>query len=720
MSSNRTKQQVNKKQSGPTTLRKIHLRIGKVKLILQEKDKDFYDKHSHLFDQLEEPRQRFIDTINLSMDDGTTKPIKLFLVQHNLAFGPGQGILKFIKHVHLPGGIESVSLEDVKDTVENLVLEEVEATAMDKSLYHALYNVKLGGASSSVALLEVKKVDGQFQIVPLDLTKTEIARLSKEVGYGLVKYRIMGPDGFWPEPDNVTTDEQILNWVEDEALRTLLLKHLLTPGDKELVETLDKVYGHVRGKNKTRKRLKKASEMLETPYHDAALTWLKDWRATRRGGMAMKELVSETSKAGIHYRKQISKIARKYKVMPSVAEDIIAVKRLLAVMYLPFRDYKPNGQIVVLDTGIAPAIVQGNLSRLKKLNKEDIVTISVLSKRLGGSSPGRIEQLCRIYVEAAYNLGAKIVTLCNTMDANARVIVSKEFSIPILGPIEPAVKAAVGFGKAMSIGVIATKATIESGAYVREIKKNDPAAKIFSVVAPLLATMADTDEFGKMQSRLTDQETETILDANLRPLMKKNIDILILGCTHYSVFEQAIHDVWKRCTGKEIHIVDSSKELSLYTLAYLGQNRLLSFRVKHKGLIFRMASREDTRKHEQGVLRITGHTAEVMPMDIGEVVGRLSEKDRLFQKAVVKESKEDVNLRGVIISSSLSAGAKVAIADKLYGAGIMDISKPNGEILPLELHEEYIRELDKLAVHDEELSKILLHIKDAVMTKKQG
>jgi glutamate racemase len=323
-------------------------------------------------------------------------------------------------------------------------------------------------------------------------------------------------------------------------------------------------------------------------------------------------------------------------------------------------------------------------------------------------------------VEAAYNLGAKIVTLCNTMDANARAIVSKEFSIPIIGPIEPAVKATVGFGKAMSIGVIATKATIESSAYVREIKNHDPAAKVFSVVAPLLATMADMDEFGKMKSKLTNQETEAILEANLRSLMKKDIDILILGCTHYSVFEQVIHDVWKRCTGKEIHIVDSSKELSLYTLTYLEQNKLLSFRVKHKGLIFRMASREDTRKHEQGILRITGHTAKVMPMDIGEVVGRLSEKDRLFQKAVVRESKEDVNLRGVIISSSLSAGAKVAIADKLYGAGIMDISKPNGEILPLELQEEYIIELDKLAVQDEELSKILLHIKDAVMTKKQG
>jgi glutamate racemase len=305
------------------------------------------------------------------------------------------------------------------------------------------------------------------------------------------------------------------------------------------------------------------------------------------------------------------------------------------------------------------------------------------------------------------------------MDSNARAIVSKEFSIPILGPIEPTVKAALRFGKAMNIGVIATKATIESGAYVREIKNHDPGARVFSVVAPLLATMADMGKSDTMQPPTMDQEAIAILEANLRPLTRKNIDILILGCTHYSVFEQTIHDVWKRCTGKEIHIVDSSKELSLYTLTYLEQNRLLSFRIKHKGSIFSMASKEDTRKFEQGILKITGRNVEVVPMDIGEVVGRLSEKDRLFQKAVVKESKEDVNLRGVIIDSGLSAEAKVAIADKLYGAGSIDTRRSNGEILPLELQEEYITEMDKLAAQDKELSKILSHIKELLSNKSK-
>lgn len=120
---------------------------------------------------------------------------------------------------------------------------------------------------------------------------------------------------------------------------------------------------------------------------------------------------------------------------------MIAVKRLLAVMHLPFRDYRPNGQIVVMDTGIAPIIMQEHLSKLSELSGEDVVVISVLSKRLGGTIPKRIEQLCRIYVEAAYNLGAKIVLFCNTMDANARAILEKSspylFSAPLCLLLKP-------------------------------------------------------------------------------------------------------------------------------------------------------------------------------------------------------------------------------------------------------------------------------------------
>lgn len=74
--------------------------------------------------------------------------------------------------------------------------------------------------------------------------------------------------------------------MEDEALKTLLLKHLLAPKDKELLDTLSIVHGRIEGERK----------ILETPYHDAALIWLKEWRAIRRGETAMKELVSKNQR----------------------------------------------------------------------------------------------------------------------------------------------------------------------------------------------------------------------------------------------------------------------------------------------------------------------------------------------------------------------------------------------------------------------------------------
>jgi len=718
MSIDYTKQQISENFPELSTLGKIHSRIDKVKLIIQDKDVDFFNKHCHLFERLEGLRQKFIDTINLKMDDDSTKTVKLFLVQHNLAFGPGQGELKFIKHVTLPDGIEKSSLVEIKDIVENIVLEEVESSAVEKSLFHALHNIKLGGASSAIMLMEIEDIRGEIKAIPINLTKSETIRLAREIGNRLVKYRIMGPNGFWPEPDGETTNEQVLNWVEDEALNTLYVQQLLAPKEKDLIEMLNNVHSRMTGESKVAAGINNAIGIQETPYHNCAIMWLKEWRATRRGETALEELNSEDSNVSKHYRQSVSKTERKYDVMPSIAKDIIAVKRLLTVMLHPFRDYRPNGQIVVMDTGIAPVISLEHLLKLEELAGEDVVIISVLSKRLGGSSPRRIEQLCRIYVEAAYNLGAKIVLLCNTMDANARATMEKEFSIPVLGPIVPAVEAVLRLenpngAEVKSIGIVATKATIESGAYINEIRKHRQNVKIFSVVTPLFATMVDMSEFDKMRSQVISQRNRSIIEANLQPLIKKNIDILILGCTHYGVFEQVIHEIWKSHTGREIHIVDTAKELSYYTRTFLKQNKMLSLRKEQKGKVSYIASEEDTPEFERKVSEMTGCIANVVPIDIGKVVGRLSEEDRSFQNTVARESKEDINLRAGIINSNMSAEAKVAVAETLYGVKDKSVKQLNSEILSLELKDEHIKEIAGLTTQNAELLTILSHIKNA-------
>jgi len=263
-----------------------------------------------------------------------------------------------------------------------------------------------------------------------------------------------------------------------------------------------------------------------------------------------------------------------------------------------------------------------------------------------------------------------------------------------------------------SIGIVATKATIESGAYINEIRRRRQNVKIFSVAASLFATMVDMSEFDKMRSQVISQRNRSIIEANLKPLMEKNIDILILGCTHYGVFEQVIHEIWKSYTSKEIYIVDSSRELSHYTRTFLKQNKILSLRVEQKGKVSYIASEEDTPEFERKVSEMTGCIANVVPIDIGEVVGRLSEEDRSFQKTVARESRDDLNLRTDIINSNLSAETKVAIADKLYGVKDKSVKQPACEILSLELKDEHIKEIAGLTTQNEELLKILAHIED--------
>ena len=138
----------------------------------------------------------------------------------------------------------------------------------------------------------------------------------------------------------------------------------------------------------------------------------------------------------------------------------------------------------------------------------------------------------------------------------------------------------------------------------------------------------------------------------------------------------------------------------------------MSLRIEQKGKASYIASEEDAPGFARKVSEITGCTADVAPIDIGEVVGRLSEEDRLFQKTVARESREDINLRAGIIDSNLSAEAKVAIADKLYGVKDKSLSRPGCEILSPELKDGHIKEITGLTTQNEELLSILSHIKD--------
>jgi glutamate racemase len=158
-----------------------------------------------------------------------------------------------------------------------------------------------------------------------------------------------------------------------------------------------------------------------------------------------------------------------------------------------------------------------------------------------------------------------IVIACNTSSSIALPIIRRHFKIPIVGVIGPGAREAVYATKNKRIGVIATKATINSGAYEREIKRFDPAIKVFNQACPLLVPLAE-------EGWINAKATRDIASFYLQPLKKANIDTLILGCTHYPLLK----NVFKAILGSSLRLIDSAQQVAFETKEVLENEGLLN------------------------------------------------------------------------------------------------------------------------------------------------
>ena len=148
--------------------------------------------------------------------------------------------------------------------------------------------------------------------------------------------------------------------------------------------------------------------------------------------------------------------------------------------------------------------------------------------------------------------GAKLIVIgCNSASSVATERLRAEFDVPILEVISPAVNKAVEVTKSGRIGVIGTRATVQSGIYEEMLKASHPGCEVFSVPCPLLVPLVE-------EGWTTKRETKMIIRRYLYPLKNKQIDTLILGCTHYPLLKELIG---KRA-GKKINIIDSSIEIA--------------------------------------------------------------------------------------------------------------------------------------------------------------
>jgi len=169
--------------------------------------------------------------------------------------------------------------------------------------------------------------------------------------------------------------------------------------------------------------------------------------------------------------------------------------------------------------------------------------------------------------------GAKIIVMaCNTASSVAADHVAETYDVPIFEVVTPATEEAVKRSRKRVIGIIGTRATIKSGIYEKKIKAMVPSSKVYSVACPLLVPLVE-------EGWLKKPETTMIIKKYMHPLKIRQIDTLILGCTHYPLLKEKIH----RKIGKKVTIIDSSIAVAEKVRSFLDAHSEINQALGRKG-----------------------------------------------------------------------------------------------------------------------------------------
>jgi glutamate racemase len=191
----------------------------------------------------------------------------------------------------------------------------------------------------------------------------------------------------------------------------------------------------------------------------------------------------------------------------------------------------------------------------------------------GTKSPETVIQYAIEDAEFLIQKGAQmLVVACNTASSIATDTLKERFDVPILEVISPAVNMAVSDTKRTRVGIIGTRATVNSRVYEDKIKAIRPTMKVYGQPCPLLVPLVE-------EGWLKKGETRKIVKKYLHPLKVKQIDILILGCTHYPLLKEIIQVK----IGKRVKVIDSSEALSASVMEFLRHNSAVERGLKKGG-----------------------------------------------------------------------------------------------------------------------------------------
>ena len=222
-----------------------------------------------------------------------------------------------------------------------------------------------------------------------------------------------------------------------------------------------------------------------------------------------------------------------------------------------------NARIGVFDSGVGGLTVAREIMR--QIPNERIVYFGDTARvPYGSKSKDNIIKFSRQIIRFLQTENVKaIVIACNTASALALDEMQQEFDLPILGVVKPGAKVAVETTVNKRIGLIGTEANIRSGVYTRYIKSLDDEAKVFEKACPLFVPLVE-------EGWLHDDITLQVASRYLEELKEKDIDTLIMGCTHYPLIRSTIRKVM----GDKVNLVNPAYETAIELKNLLERDNL--------------------------------------------------------------------------------------------------------------------------------------------------
>ncbi|MBN1379169.1 MAG: glutamate racemase [Gammaproteobacteria bacterium] len=223
-----------------------------------------------------------------------------------------------------------------------------------------------------------------------------------------------------------------------------------------------------------------------------------------------------------------------------------------------------NNPIGIFDSGVGGLSV-ANCIRTELPHEDLLYVADSAYAPYGNQTQTFIEQRSIILTEYLLAQRAKaIVVACNTATVSAIKTLRKMFTIPIIG-VEPGVKPAALSSKSGVIGILATEQTLKSYSF------NFLAERFASdVKVEVQACSGLVEQIEKMD--LEGDKTFALLQRYLQPLLDKNVDTLVLGCTHYAFLLPMIQKV----VGDEIDIINTGAAVARETARRLETASLLN------------------------------------------------------------------------------------------------------------------------------------------------